>query len=84
MKPGPHIDYKVLRRVNAEAARLAVIEYLSSNGSNISQAAAVFGIQRAVVYDILKKQQEGDLTDRNKAPKTSPRRTSSDLDGSGS
>ena len=80
MKPGPHIDYKVLRRVNAEAARLAVIEYLSSNGSNISQAAAVFGIQRAVVYDILKKQQEGDLTDRNKAPKTSPRRTSPEVE----
>jgi DNA invertase Pin-like site-specific DNA recombinase len=49
------INYKVLRKINPEAARLAVIEYLSTN---ISEAARIFGIQRTVVYDILKKEEE--------------------------
>jgi len=80
MKLGPRIDYKTLRKVNAEAARLAVTEYLSSNGGNISEAAAVFAIQRATVYDILSKQREGDLTDRSRAPKTSPRRTAPEVE----
>jgi len=61
------INYKVLRRINPEAARLAVIEYLSTNKGNISEAARVFGIQRTVVYDILKKKEEGDLRDRSRA-----------------
>ena len=54
------------------------MEYLSSNRGNVSDTARVFGIQRAVLQlkdDILKKQQEGDLADRSKAPKRSPRRT---------
>ncbi|KUK55073.1 MAG: hypothetical protein XD79_0755 [Atribacteria bacterium 34_128] len=55
------INYKVLRKINPEAARLAVIEYLSTNKGNISEAARIFGIQRTVVYDILKKEEEGDL-----------------------
>ena len=75
MKPGRHIDYKALRKINPKAARMAVIEYLSSNGGNVSDAARVFGIQRAVVYDILRKQAEGDLADRSKAPKISPKRS---------
>jgi hypothetical protein len=49
------IDYKQLRKVNPEAARLSVLEYLGANGHNISQAASVFGISRSVVYDILRK-----------------------------
>ena len=49
------IDYKQLRKVNPETARLAVLEYLKSNRHNISDAARVFGINRCVVYDILKK-----------------------------
>jgi transposase len=57
------INYKVLRKINPEAARLAVIEYLSTN---ISEAARIFGIQRTVVYDILKKEEEGDLEDRSR------------------
>jgi len=52
------IDYKALRKINPEAARLAVIEYLSSNGGNISDCAQAFGIQRPVIYDILGKQKE--------------------------
>jgi transposase len=80
MKPGTHIDYKALRKVNAEAATLTVIEYLSSNGDHISEAAAMFGIQRATVYDILRKHQGGDLTDRSKAPKTSPGKTAPEVE----
>ncbi|HAJ33838.1 MAG TPA: hypothetical protein DCK79_10865 [Candidatus Atribacteria bacterium] len=60
------INYKVLRKINPEAARLAVIEYLSTNKGNISEAARIFGIQRTVVYDILKKEEEGDLEDRSR------------------
>ena len=80
MRPGHRIEYKALRKINPEAARMAVLEYLSSNGRNISDTARVFRIQRAVVYDILKKQWEGDLTDRNKAPKTSPHKTSPEVE----
>ena len=38
------IDYKQLRRINSEVARQAVIEYLKTNGHNVSDAARVFGI----------------------------------------
>ena len=75
MNPGHHIDYKALRRVNPETARLAVLEYLKTNGGNISDAARVFGITRPVVYDILKKQAEGDLRDRPRVPKHQPNKT---------
>jgi transposase len=61
--------------VNPEAARLAVPEYLKTNGGNISDAARVFGISRSVVYDILKKQAEGDLRDRSRVPKHQPSKT---------
>lgn len=69
------INYKVLRKINAEAARLAVIEYLKTNKGNISEAARVFGIQRTVVYDILKKKEEGNLKDRSRTPLHSPCKT---------
>jgi transposase len=72
---GGKINYKVLRRINPEAARLAVIEYLKTNKGNISEATRVFGIQRTVVYDILKKEEEGDLRDRSRAPLHSPYKT---------
>ena len=82
MKPGLRtplprgkIDYKQLRRINSEAARRAVLEYLKTNNRNISEASSIFGINRAVVYDIIKKEREGDLKDRSKAPKHQPRRT---------
>ena len=74
------IDYKELRRVNAEAARRAVIEYMKTN-SNISQTARMFGITRAVVYDILKKNSEGNLRDRSRVPKRQPRRTAIEIEG---
>jgi len=69
------INYKVLRKINAEAARLAVIEYLKTNKGNISEAARIFGIQRTVVYDILKKKEEGNLKDRSRTPLHSPCKT---------
>ena len=68
------IDYKELRRFNAEAARRAVLEYLKT-GHGISETARMFGVTRAVVYDIIKKEKTGDLTDRSRAPKRQPRKT---------
>ena len=62
------INYKVLGKINPEAARLTVIEYLSPNKGNISEAARTLGIQRTVVYDILKKKKEGDPRDRSHTP----------------
>jgi len=61
VNPGHHIDYKQLRQINPEAARQAVLDYLESTGGNISHTAKVFGINRCVVYDILKKQASGDV-----------------------
>ncbi|MDO9546364.1 MAG: helix-turn-helix domain-containing protein [Pelolinea sp.] len=69
MNPGHHIDYKQLRKVNPKTARLTVLSYLESVGGNISRTAQVFGVNRSVVYDILKKQASGDLNDRSKAPR---------------
>lgn len=74
------IDYKALRKINPEAARMAVIEYLNSNGGNISLTAKAFGIQRPVIYDILEKQKEGSLTDKSKAPKSSPNKTKDEIE----
>ena len=69
------IDYKQLRKVNPETARMAVLEYLKTNNHNISDAARVFGINRCVVYDIIQKDKEGDLKDRPRVPKTQPNKT---------
>ena len=59
MNPGHQINYKTLRKINPEAARMAVLQYLKSNGGNISDAARVFGINRPVVHDILSRQGRG-------------------------
>jgi len=75
MLPGVHIDYKTLRRINPQATRRAVLDYLASCGHNIAATARVFGITRPVVYDILAKGRQGDLRDRSKAPQRQPRRT---------
>jgi transposase len=73
--PTGKIDYKQLREINPEAARRAVLDYLKSDGYNIFQAASVFGINRTVVYDILRKEKGGNLKDRSRAPRNQPRRT---------
>jgi transposase len=80
MQSGLLVDYKALRKINPQAARVAVLEYVSSTGGHISRAARAFGMQRAVVYDILKKHHEGDLNDRSKAPKTSPGKTAPEVE----
>jgi transposase len=58
------IDYKQLRGFNAEAGRRAVLEYLKTN-CNVSETARMFGITRTVVYDILKKEKEGECLTLN-------------------
>jgi len=76
MSPGIHgirIDDKELRKINPEAARQTVIEYLKTNGHNIADTARVFRVNRTVVYDILAKSKEGNLKDRPKIPKHQPR-----------
>ena len=80
MHPGARIDYKALRNINPEAARLAVLEYLNTNGRNVADTARVFGITRPVVYDILKKQAEGDLKDRSRVPIHQPNRTAVEIE----
>lgn len=82
MKPGPptkvsrvQIDYKELRRINPQAARKAVLEYLNASGHNVSATARLFGVNRPVIYDILTKNAEGDLGDRPKTPHQQPRKT---------
>ncbi|MDP3758405.1 MAG: hypothetical protein Q8Q86_01690 [Candidatus Daviesbacteria bacterium] len=71
MPKNTQINYKSLRKINPEAARTAVLDFLSSNKGNIAKTAKAFGIQRVTVYDILKKKQEDNLKDRSKAPKAS-------------
>src|SRR3972149_1767611 len=75
MQPGARIDYKTLRRINAEAARCAVLEYLAACGHNVTETARTFGITRPVVYAILAKQRDGYLGDRSRAPHRQPRKT---------
>jgi len=40
---GRRIEYKELRKINPEAARRAVLEYLKSNSVNISEAGREAG-----------------------------------------
>lgn len=74
------ISYKALRSFSPEAARVAVLEYLASNGGNVSEVARVFGINRTVVYDTLKKGKQKNLRDRSKAPKNIPHKTPAGLE----
>ena len=73
-------DYKQLRKINPEAARKAVLDYLETNNHNISDAAASFGINRTVVYDIIKRSNEGSLKDRSRTPKVQPRKTPREIE----
>ncbi len=73
------IDYKKLRQINPEAARTAVLSFLASNNRNIAKTAKAFGLQRVVVYDIIRKSKQGNLKDRSKAPKRVHNRTVHDI-----
>jgi putative transposase len=77
---GRRIEYKELRKINPEAARRAVLEYLKSNRANISEAARIFGVNRPVIYDILSKQRQGDLKDRSKRPRRQPRKSAPEVE----
>ena len=72
---GQQISYKELRKTSSQAARQAVISYWQNSASTIADVARTFGVNRCVVYDILRKWSEGDLRDRAKAPRHQPRRT---------
>ncbi|MGD2142944.1 MAG: helix-turn-helix domain-containing protein, partial [Anaerolineae bacterium] len=80
MQPGCLVDYKTLRKMNPEAARTAVLEYLKTNKGNKADAARAFGINRSVVYDILSKEAKGDLKDRSRAPKRQPNKTPPEIE----
>lgn len=64
------MDYKSLRKINPETARMAVMQYLSSNNSNVYKAAKFFMVTRRVVYDIIKRNKQGLLKDLSRVPKT--------------
>ena len=49
MQPRALVDYKVLRRINPQAARCAVLEYLTACGRNVAETARTVGITRPVV-----------------------------------
>ena len=74
------IDYKQLRKISPEAARKTVIQFLDTNNRNVSRTALVFGINRSVVYDIIRKAEEGNLEDRSRVPKYQPTRTPWDIE----
>ena len=74
------IDYKELRKTSPEAARQAVVDYCKNNGHNVAEVARTFGINRCVVYDILRKWTEGDLRDRPKTPHHQPNRSPPELE----
>jgi transposase-like protein len=59
MRAGVHIDYKTLRKLNPEAARRAVLEYLASCEHNVAETARAFGLTRATVYAICAKSEKG-------------------------
>lgn len=80
MVSGTRIDYKTLRKINPEAARIAVLSYLKTNRGNIADTARAFGVNRPVIYDILSRQKEGNLTDRSNRPKSCPRKTADDIE----
>jgi len=60
----------MLRKINPETARAAVLEYLDSNGGNITDAAYVFSISRPIVYKIIRKKKEGNLQEKLRSRKS--------------
>ena len=52
-----------------------MLQYLKAEGGNIAKTARAFGVQKPVVYNILRKYAQGDLADRSKAPHRQPRKS---------
>ena len=69
------IDYKKIRRIDPEAARQAVLDYLDSADGNVAATARAFGITRNVVYDIRNRAGQGSLADRSRRPHRQPTKT---------
>ena len=70
----------MLRKINPETARAAVLEYLDSNGGNISDCAYVFSITRPIVYKAIRKRNEGSLLDSSRTPHNQPKKTKEDIE----
>lgn len=66
--------------MSPEAARQALLAYLSSNGGNVSDCAQMFDVTRPIVYKALRKQKEGSLKDSSRAPLHQPGKTSGDIE----
>ena len=75
-----NMDYKKLRKINPEAARLAVLTFLKENNYNITKTAASFYINRRVVYDIIDRSKAGNLSDKPRVPKHQPRKTPPEIE----
>ena len=74
-----YISYKTLRKINPEAARTAVLEYLSSNGGNVAEVSRTFGVQRLTIYNIIKRS-SGDLQDKPRTPHRIANKTRPDVE----
>ena len=79
MRTGQQLDiilsYSSLYKLNPQTARVALLEVYRQT-SNISSSARMFQTTRKVVQLAIKKQSDGDLTDRSHAAKTVHNRTS--------
>lgn len=74
------IDYKKLRKISPEAARVAVLNFLHTNKNNISKTAKTFGLQRSVIYNIIRREKTGSLKDNSKAPKKIHNKTAREIE----
>lgn len=74
------INYNDLRKINAETTRKSVLNFLVDNKRNITLTARTFGVSRKTIYKILKKENEGCLEDKSKAPHTVHNKTSKKIE----
>ena len=67
MGPGPLVDYKVLRKINPEAARRAVLEYLKTHGGHIADAVKEsHDLYRSQVKQAAEKDGEAKLAEKKR------------------
>ena len=63
------LDYNRLRKNNTKSARQVVLEVLKDNKNNISKTAEMLNTSRHTVYKCIRKEREGNLEDKSRAPK---------------
>ena len=80
MITGIHLDYKELRGISPKAARRAILQVLESVEGNIAETARFLHTTRRTIYKALKKDENGNLDDSSKAPKSVPNRTAADIE----